>query len=87
MKRISMWLLTLLLGFSAYAQSYTLKGVVQDQMDEPLIGVSVRNLTTNAGVVSDIDGNFQIAVKNGEKINGLVSDAVVGDVIGLYDKK
>lgn len=27
------------------------------------------------------------AVKNGEKINGLVSDAVVGDVIGLYDKK
>ena len=87
MKRISMWLLTLLLGFSAYAQSYTLKGVVQDQMDEPLIGVSVRNLTTNAGVVSDIDGNFQIAVKNGEKVEfsyvGYISQTI--DVKGQND--
>lgn len=68
MKRISMWLLTLLLGFSAYAQSYTLKGVVQDPTDEPLIGASVRNLNSNVGVVTDIDGNFQIAVKNGDKV-------------------
>lgn len=87
MKRISMWLLTLLLGFSAYAQSYTLKGVVQDPMEEPLIGVSVRNLTTNAGVVSDIDGNFQIAVKNGEKVEfsyvGYISQTI--DVKGQND--
>lgn len=87
MKRISMWLLTLLLGFSAYAQSYTLKGVVQDPLDEPLIGVSVRNLNTNVGVVTDIDGNFQIAVKNGDKVEfsyvGFVSQTV--DVTGQND--
>lgn len=87
MKRISMWLLTLLLGFSAYAQSYTLKGVVQDPTDEPLIGASVRNLNTNVGVVTDIDGNFQIAVNKGDKVEfsyvGFVTQTI--DVTGQND--
>lgn len=87
MKRISMWLLTLLLGFSAYAQSYTLKGVVQDPTDEPLIGASVRNLNTNVGVVTDIDGNFQIAVNKGDKVEfsyvGFVTQTI--DVSGQND--
>lgn len=68
MKRISLWLLTLLLSVSAYAQSYMLKGTVEDQTGEPLIGASVRNLTSNTGVTTDVDGNFQIPVKNGDKV-------------------
>lgn len=68
MKRISLWLLTLLLSVSAYAQSYMLKGTVEDQTGEPLIGASVRNLASNTGVTTDVDGNFQIPVKNGDKV-------------------
>lgn len=68
MKRISLWLLTLLLSVSAYAQSYMLKGTVEDQTGEPLIGASVRYLTSNTGVTTDVDGNFQIPVKNGDKV-------------------
>ena len=59
-------LLTMLLlflgGVSAYAQQTKITGTVKDPGGEPLIGVSVRNLKTGVGAVTDLDGNYSIEV-------------------------
>lgn len=45
-------------------QSQNVKGVVIDENGEPIIGASVFVVGTNNGVITDIDGNFEInAVK------------------------
>lgn len=36
------------------------KGHIVDESGEPLIGVSVKELGTNNGAVTDIDGNFTL---------------------------
>lgn len=69
--RFFLWLLTLLvstLSLSAQ-QQYTLKGTVEDNMNEPLIGVSVVVNGSSNGVMTDIDGNFAIQVKNGDMVS------------------
>ena len=59
-------LLTMLLlflgGVSAYAQQTKITGTVKDPGGEPLMGVSVRNLKTGVGAVTDLDGNYSIEV-------------------------
>ncbi len=52
----------LLLCFSvtALAQQLTVKGVVKDVAGEPIIGASVLVKGTTTGVITDIDGNFQL---------------------------
>lgn len=53
----------LLAGTSgAYAQD-VVKGVVTDASGEPMIGVTVREQNTGNGVVTDINGNFNLKVK------------------------
>lgn len=42
-----------------------LRGNVTDQRGEPLIGVSVRIPGTRLGTVTDVDGNFHLAVPSG----------------------
>ena len=41
-------------------QTITVKGQVVDQDGEPLIGATVKVKDSNAGAVTDVDGNFQI---------------------------
>ena len=68
MKRFSLWLLFLQLGIqSALAQTYKVKGNVVSKSDnEPLIGVSILQKGTTNGVVTDIDGNYELQIQGGE---------------------
>ena len=59
-------LLILLLSFSAVsAQNISVKGVVVDNSNEPMIGVSILEKGTSNGTVTDLDGNFSLNVKSG----------------------
>ena len=60
-------LITLLLcsGISIIAQERTIQGVVKSA-DEPLIGANVVRKGVNSGTVTDVNGNFSIAVKEGD---------------------
>lgn len=42
----------------------TVTGTITDVNGEPIIGASVLEALTTNGVVSDLDGNFKISVKN-----------------------
>lgn len=69
MKRLSLWLLFFaVLGIqSVLAQTYTVKGNVVSKTDnEPLIGVSILQKGTTNGVVTDIDGNYELQIQGGE---------------------
>lgn len=44
------------------------KGKVVDVMGEPVIGASVKEVGTNNGIVTDIDGNFSLAVQPGASL-------------------
>lgn len=62
-------MLALIFGVTTLAaQAYTLKGDVQDETGEPLTGATVRVVGSQLGVITDIDGNFAIQVKNGDKV-------------------
>ena len=49
-------------------KSGLLQGRILDKDGQPLIGVTVRNMTRNLGVVSDVGGYYAIEAKSGEKI-------------------
>ncbi|MBQ3828235.1 MAG: carboxypeptidase-like regulatory domain-containing protein, partial [Prevotella sp.] len=50
-------------------QTRTIKGHVVDENGEPMIGVTIFAGTNNAaGAISDIDGNFTIAVASGTQL-------------------
>lgn len=69
MKRLSLRLLFFaVLGIqSALAQTYKVKGNVVSKSDnEPLIGVSILQKGTTNGVVTDIDGNYELQIQGGE---------------------
>lgn len=53
-------LFTFLLNFSAFSQSYNLKGSVIDQKKAPLTGVNILNTETSLGTTTDLDGNFSM---------------------------
>lgn len=52
-------------GISVQQVKKTVKGRVIDEAGEPLVGVSVREKGTQNGTVTDIDGNFALAVSAG----------------------
>ncbi|MDR0574906.1 MAG: TonB-dependent receptor [Tannerella sp.] len=58
--------LTLLLFFSigAYAQQLTVKGNVKDAFGDPLTGANVSVTGTTNGIITDIDGNFELSNVN-----------------------
>lgn len=68
--RIILWLIALLVGtMGLNAQnSYMLKGVVEDNTGEPLIGASVMVKGTSTGIMTDIEGNFSLKVENGQTV-------------------
>lgn len=63
-----MVLMSLICPLLAEAQQQSVKGTVKDPTGEPLIGVSVLVPGTSNGTVTDIDGNYTIAVDAKGKI-------------------
>ena len=61
-------LLTLILTISLYAQNATLKGVIVDETDTPLIGATVQVKGTSTGSITDYDGNYTIKANKGAVI-------------------
>ena len=62
---LSQTILTLLVGLflsaGAYAQQISVRGIVKDQMGEPVIGANVLVKGTSNGVITDIDGKFALS--------------------------
>ena len=52
---------------SAFAQS-TIKGTVNDESGEPIIGATVKVEGTSAGAITDMDGNFSVQAASNAKI-------------------
>ena len=66
MKRLCLWLVFFaVIGIQmALAQSFSVKGNVVSKSDgEPLIGVSILQKGTTNGVVTDIDGNYELKIQ------------------------
>lgn len=55
-------------ALSTQQSNVTIKGTVTNANGEPLIGVSVIEKGTTNGIVTDIDGNYQLAVSKGSTI-------------------
>ena len=68
--RLLVWLLSVLVATATMSaqQAYVLKGVVQDEAGEPLIGATFQLKGTSNGGATDIDGNFSINVKEGDVV-------------------
>ena len=67
--RMLAMIIGMLLSVGAFAQQITVKGHVKDANGEPIIGATVRADGTNAGSVSDIDGNFTLKANKGAKLS------------------
>ena len=70
-KRLAAMALFLLicLPFSlAQAQTVKVNGRVTDDLNEPMIGVSIFEKGTTNGVITDMDGNYSLSVKEGATI-------------------
>ena len=67
MKRVLLSSALLLVSTFTFAQS-KVSGTVKDANGEPLIGVSVMEVGTNNGAVTDMNGNYILNVKPGAKL-------------------
>ena len=56
-------LLALIMSISLHAQNATVKGVIVDETDTPLIGATVQVKGTATGSITDFDGNYTIKAK------------------------
>jgi len=63
-----MMLFCVMTAFSAHAQQRTVTGVVVDDQQLPLPGASVIVQGTSNGVVTDVDGKFQIKAASSDKL-------------------
>jgi len=60
---LSLLFLFFLFPFVAFAQTITVKGVVKDASGETLIGVSVMEVGSSSGTITDVSGNYEIKAK------------------------
>ena len=67
MKRVLFSSALLLVSSLTFAQS-KVGGTVKDANGEPLVGVSIQEVGTQNGVVTDVDGNYTLNVKPGAKL-------------------
>jgi len=51
-----------LLSLSVSAQNITVKGIVNDQNGDPVIGAGLKVQNTNNGVITDVNGTYSISV-------------------------
>lgn len=56
-------LLSILLSANMYAQQLLVKGHIKDATGEPIIGANVVEKGTTNGMMTDMDGNFELQVK------------------------
>lgn len=69
MKKIFTFLILTVFGLSVFAQNYSVSGKVTDaEGDEELIGASVVVKGSTNGVITDIDGNYQLNVESNDAI-------------------
>ena len=69
----------LMLSFTTFAQSITVKGTVTDAQDSsPIPGVSVVVQGTTTGVSTDFDGNYTISAK--------IGDVLIFSYLGMKEK-
>lgn len=61
-------LLALIIAFGVQAQTSTLKGVIIDETNIPLIGATVQVKGTATGSITDIDGNFTLQISKGATV-------------------
>ena len=66
-RRMLISVVLLFVSTMAFAQS-KVTGNVKDATGEPLVGVSVVEVGTNNGTVTDIDGNYTLYVKPGARL-------------------
>jgi TonB-dependent starch-binding outer membrane protein SusC len=57
-KPLGLLFLFCFIPFWVFSQNITVKGLVKDANGEPLLGVNVREVGSNVGTVTDLDGNF-----------------------------
>ena len=55
--------------FAAYAQSFTLRGIVVNETGEPIIGATVSFKEMKEGVITDVEGKFEITSPDTTKHN------------------
>jgi TonB-linked SusC/RagA family outer membrane protein len=67
MMRKLLFFMFLLSSVCLYAQNFTLRGVVSDESDV-LPGVSIFVEGTDKGTITDLNGNYSIAVNRGDKL-------------------
>ncbi|MBR5064333.1 MAG: carboxypeptidase-like regulatory domain-containing protein, partial [Bacteroidales bacterium] len=65
MKRIASLILAAGLSLVAMAQNSTLKGVVVDSANQPVIGAFVVEQGTNNGTMTGVDGDFALTTRRG----------------------
>ena len=66
MKKLLILFFSVMASVAMFAQSVAVSGTVIDaDSKEPLIGVSILEVGTTNGIISDLDGNFQINVATG----------------------
>ncbi len=61
--RMLLMLVFIFVGQCIYAQTKRVTGVVKDEMDETIIGATIREKGTTNGTITDFDGNFELTVK------------------------
>ena len=61
-------LLALIVTISVYAQELTLKGVIVDETDTPLIGATIQAKGTSTGAITDFE-KFTLKAKKGATIS------------------
>ncbi len=83
MKRFASLILALGLSLVAMAQNVTLKGVVRDASNQPVIGAFVVEQGTNNGTMTGVDGDFALTTRRGANVEisciGYVSQVIVND--------
>ena len=67
-KRLFAGLLLLSVSTGMFAENHPITGTVKDVNGEPLIGVSVVEIGTGNGTITDAEGNYTINVKPGAKL-------------------
>lgn len=68
MKRKTILLFLLLLSIMSFAQVKTITGTVTDASGEPIIGASIKEVSTSNASVTDIDGHFTISCNEGANL-------------------
>ena len=82
----------LMCSASALAQNKTVTGTVLDELGEPVIGATVTVAGTKTATVTDMDGNYKIAVPKGGKVTisyiGYLTQTVTpGGTVSLQEDK